>query len=158
MISSKPFDVLAEQDTFQILIRGLTCLAPEKRERDINFRRVNNPSQSDRYQRMLYFKIDPINLIQAKQVENSGRERLVETAAGEAGGVESAVLKEKHTPCRFGSNFDNAANCEFSDAKATLLGPLHRSSSLFGRRTQVWLAELTICNGLEVSDNQSSPI
>lgn len=92
---------------------------------------------------------------QAKQVEDSRGERLVESAAGEVG---YAVPKEKYSPCRDGSNFDNAANCEFSDAKATLLGPLHRSSSLFGRRTQVWLAELTISNRLGVSDNQSSPI
>lgn len=152
VISGNPFDVLADPDTFQILIRGLTCLSPEKRGRDINFTRVNNPSQPDRYQRMLHFKIDPIKMIQARQVEDSGGERLVEKAAWEIGGVGHEVLKEKHSPCHVGGNFDNSANCEFS---ATLLGPLHRSSSLFGRRTQVWLAE---CNPLEVSDNQSSPI
>lgn len=131
VISSNPFDVYADPDTFQILIRGLICLPPAKRGRDTNFTQVNNLSQPDRYQRMLYLQI---KMKQAKQVEDSGVERLVETAAGEVG------------------------NCEFSDAKATLLGPLLRSSSLFGRRTQVWLAELTICNRLGVSDNQSSPI
>lgn len=155
VISSSPFDVLADPNTFQILIRGLTCLPPEKRGRDINFRRVNNPSQPDRYQRILYFKIDPVNMIQAKQVEDSGGEGLVETATEEVGEVGHAVLKDKHSPCRVGGYCDNAANCKFS---ATLLGPLHRSSSLFGRNTQVWLAKLTICNSLEVSDNQSSPI
>lgn len=158
VILSNPFDVLADPDTFQILIRGLTCLSPEKRGRDINFTRVNNLSQSDRYQRMLYLQIDPIKMKQAKQVEDNGGERLVESAAGEVEGVGYAVPKEKHSPYRVGSNFNNAANYEFSNAKVTLLGPLHRSSSLFGKRTQVWLAKLTICNRLGVSDNQASPI
>ncbi|MCJ1349441.1 hypothetical protein MMC31_007681 [Peltigera leucophlebia] len=155
VISGESFDVLADPVMLRILIRGLICLSPEKRGRDINFTRVNNLSQPDRYQRMLNLQI---KMKQAEQVEDSGMERLVETAAGEVGGVGYAVLKEKHSPCWVGSNFNNAANCGFSDAKATLLGPLHRSLSLFGRRTQVSLAELTVCNRLGVSDNQSSPI
>lgn len=54
VISSNPFDVLADPDTFQILIHGLTFLSPEKRGRDINFTLVNNLNQPNRYQRMLY--------------------------------------------------------------------------------------------------------
>lgn len=44
VISSNHFDVLADSDTFQILIRGLTCLFLEKRGRNINFTQVNNLS------------------------------------------------------------------------------------------------------------------
>lgn len=67
VISSKPFDVFLDSDTFQILIRSLTYLTPDKRGRDINFTRVNKPSQPDRYQCMLYLRVDSLNMIQAKQ-------------------------------------------------------------------------------------------
>lgn len=97
-------------------------------------------------------------MIWIKQVENRGHEKLVEKVAGEAKGVESIIFKKKYTPCRFGSNFNNTTNCEFSNTKITLLGPLYYSLSLFRRLTQVLLAKLKICNGLEVLNNQLSPI
>lgn len=150
--------MLEDPDTLQILIRGLTHLPAEKRGRDINFRRVYNSRQPDRYQRMLHFKIAPMNVIQTTHVEDTGAQKLIETAAGEVSGIGHAVAREKYSPGRVGGKIDNAAVCKSSDAKATLLGPLYRNSSLFGRRTQAWLAEVTIGNSLEVSDNHSFPI
>lgn len=43
------------------------------------------------------------------------------------------------------------------DAQATLLGTLYRSSSLIGRRAQVWLAELILYQKHEAFENQTSP-
>lgn len=58
----------------------------------------------------------------------------IETAAenARAGHV---VPKKKYTEGR---------NCEFLNAEVVLLGPLYRSSALFGRKTNVWLGELTV--------------
>lgn len=131
VISSEPFNLLQDLDTLQILIRGITHLPAEKRGRDINFRRVHNPRQPDRYRRFLDFKNAPT---QTKRVEDRGAQSFIETAAENAR-AGHAVPKEKYTEGR---------DCEFLDAEVVLLGPLYRSSALFGRRTNVWLGELTV--------------
>lgn len=147
VISSEPFNLLQNPVTLRILIRGITHLPAEKRGRDINFRRVHNPRQPDRYRRFLDFKIA---LTQTKRVEDRGAQGFIETAAEDAGvedaGAGHAVAREKYPEGR---------DCEFLDAEVALLGPLYRSSALFGRRTNVWLAE--IHEDTEALGNNKSP-
>ena len=145
VISSKPFNLLQDLDTLQILIRGITHLPAEKRGRDINFRRAPNPRQPDRYRRLLDFKIA---LTQTKRVEDCGAQRFIETAAEDAG-AGHAVPREKYSEGR---------DCESFHAEVALLGPLYRSSALFGRRTNVWLAEMTVHKDNEVLGNNTSSI
>ena len=151
MISSKPFDLLEDSVKLEILIRGLTHLPAEKRGLDTNFTREDSSSQAPRYRRLLHLKIA------AKQVEESGAQRLIEPATKEAASAGYAVAREKYSPGQVGINVSTVDDCESLDAQATLLGPLYRSSSLIGRRTQVWLAELTLSQKHEGFENQPSP-
>lgn len=144
VISSEPFNLLQDLDTLQILIRSITHLPTEKRGRDINFRRMQNPRQPDRYRRCLDFKIA---MTQTKQVEDRGAQSFIETAVEDAG-AGHAVPRKKYSEGR---------DCKFLDAEVALLGPLYRSSALFGRRTNVWLAEMTVHKDSEVLGNNTSP-
>ncbi|MCJ1349171.1 hypothetical protein MMC31_007407, partial [Peltigera leucophlebia] len=95
--------------------------------------------------------------IAAKQEEESDAQRLIEPATKEAVSAGYAVAREKYSPGQVGINVNTADDCESLDAQATLLGPLYRSSSLIGRRTQVWLAELTLSQKHKGFENQPSP-
>ena len=150
MISSKPFNLLEDPSNIQILIRGLISLPAEKRGLDTNFTQVDNSSQVTGYRRLLHLKIA------AKQVEESGAQRLIEPATKEAASAGYVVATEKYSPGQVRIKVNTADDCEFLDAQATLLGPLHCSSSLIGRRTQVWLAELTLTQKHEGFENQIS--
>lgn len=119
VISSEPFNMLKDPNTLQILIRGLSHLPAEKRGGDVNFRRVYNSSQPDRYQRILHFKTAPTKTVQTKRVEESGAQRLVKTTAGEVAGAGHAAPREKfprekYSPGRVWGKIDNAAGCESS--------------------------------------------
>lgn len=151
MISSRPFDLLADPVNLEILIRGLTNLPAEKRGLDTNFTRVESSGQAPGYLRLLHVKIA------AKQVEESGAQRLIEPGSEEAASAGFAVAEEKYSPGEVGIKSNTADDCESLNAQATLLGPLYRSSSLIGRRTQVWLAELTLSDKHEGFEHQPSP-
>lgn len=151
MISSKPFDLLEDPVNLGILIRGLTNLPAEKRGLDTNFTRVDISSQAPGYLRLLHLKIA------ANQVEESDPQRLIQLASEEAASIGYGVAKEKHIPGQVGIKFNTADDCESLNAQATLLRPLYRSFSLIGKRTQVWLAELTLSKEHEGFENQPSP-
>ncbi|MCJ1346607.1 hypothetical protein MMC31_004825 [Peltigera leucophlebia] len=116
-----------------------------------NLRKINFGLSWKEYRRLLHLKIA------AKQVEESGAQRLIEPATKEAASAGYAVIREKYSPGPVGINVNTVDNCKSLDAQATLLGPLYCSSSLIGRRTQVWLAELTLSQKHEGFENQPSP-
>lgn len=99
---------------------------------------MQNPRQPNRYQKSLDFKIA---LTQTKQVEDRGAQRFVETAVEDAAGAGHAILREKWSLGR---------DCKSLGAEVALLGPLYYKSAFFERRTNLWLAKLTVHKDNEV--------